>query len=106
VEHEAAALARTPGRSGAAARPGDLRALGGNAAVTALLAPAPPVSVQRSGCSGGACGCGACGGGAEHDEAPVQRYAMNPGSLLALQRMAGNASVGELMLRAREAGSA
>jgi hypothetical protein len=109
VEHDAAAVAHSSraqgaGRPGAAASFGDLQHLGGNAAVTALLGGgAAPLPVQRSGCAGG-CGCGgACGGQPEHEEPPVQRapagYALDPRSLLALQRMAGNASVGLLVQR-------
>src|SRR5262249_8084745 len=81
----------------------DLHRHVGNSALTGLLAGRATLPVQRTGC-GGACGCGGtCGGQAEGDEGPIQRLpvdgALGAGALLALQRVAGNASVGLLVQR-------
>lgn len=103
AEHEAAAIAQGP-RPARAERAGalpDLRHPAGNSAVGALLAGSSRLPVQRSGCGAG-CGCASCGASAEAEEAaPVQRapdgYDLDTGSLLALQRMAGNASVDRLV---------
>src|SRR5262245_10560063 len=109
LEHEPATRAGSPRPSrpvpstAPAAPAVDLQRLVGNSMVTDLLAGSTMLPVQRSGC-GGACGCGGtCGGQANQDEVPIQRlpadHALNAGSLLALQRLAGNASVGLLVQR-------
>jgi Domain of unknown function (DUF4157) len=105
VEHELATRpgSRRPSPPTPRAPVVDLQRLVGNSAVTGLLAGTTALPVQRTGC-GGACGCGGtCGGQVEQDELPTQRLpadqALRAGSLLPLQRLAGNASVGLLVQR-------
>jgi hypothetical protein len=86
VEPEVAAHARAAVRPDTTGRQADLRFPAGNAAAGTMLA-------QRSSCGAG-CGCATCG--ATPEEAPAQR--LSAGSLLALQRTAGNESV-ELLLK-------